>query len=50
MGKMKVVIDSGYPLSLVADAHEYVELGNEKGNTVLLFRLTMKVSDYTSGN
>ena len=37
-GKIKTVIDKVYPLSQTANAHEYVETGNKKGNVVVTLK------------
>jgi NADPH:quinone reductase-like Zn-dependent oxidoreductase len=36
--KVKTVIDKLYPISQTADAHEYVETGNKKGNVVITLK------------
>jgi len=36
-GVLRVVIDRSYPMSLVSDAHRYVENGKKKGQVVITF-------------
>ncbi|MHA1541868.1 MAG: zinc-binding dehydrogenase [Candidatus Hodarchaeales archaeon] len=37
-GKIKTVIDKLYPLSQIADAHEYIETGNKNENVVVTLK------------